>query len=118
MWDPLVGQPHGNGVGPHPLINVHVEDAADDLRLLFNHIEPAVISDAVSVGDAAGGHASLLAVPRLPRVDRSRKLSNSILPMAAMSPKVFMSMASMTASSRNLVCLDDLHEAAAGYMPY
>ena len=63
--DALVGQPHGNGVRPHPLIDVHVEDAADDLRLLFNHVEPAVVSDAVSVGDAAGGHPSLLGRPPL-----------------------------------------------------
>ena len=48
--DPLVGQLHGNGVGPHPLIDVHAEDASDDLRLLLNHLGSAVVSDAVSVG--------------------------------------------------------------------
>ena len=63
--DSLVGQPHGNRGGPHPLIDVHVEDAADDLRLLLNHLGPAVVSDAVSVGEAAGGHASLLGRPTL-----------------------------------------------------
>ena len=46
------------------------------------------------------GTRPCLTVPRLPIVNRSRKLSSSILPMVAMSPKVFMSMASMTASSR------------------
>ncbi len=63
--DPLVGQPHGNGVGPHPLMNVHVEDAADDLRLLRNLLGPAVVPDAVSVGKAAGVHPSLLGRPPL-----------------------------------------------------
>ena len=63
--DPLVGQPRGNGVGPHPLIDVHAEDASDDLRLLLNHLGPAVLSDAVTVGEAAGGHPSLLGSPPL-----------------------------------------------------
>ena len=33
--DPLVGQPNRNGMGPHTLMNVHVKDAADDLRMLL-----------------------------------------------------------------------------------
>ena len=63
------------------------------------------------------GTRPCLAVPRLPRVERSRKLSSSILPMAAMSPKVFMSMASMTASSRIWWASTTSMRAAAGYMP-
>ena len=63
--DPLVGQPHGNGVGPHPLIDVHAEDASNDLGLLLNHLGPAVVSDAVTVGETAGGHPSLLSSPPL-----------------------------------------------------
>ena len=63
--DSLVRQPHGNGVGPHPLMDVHVEDAADDLRLLLNHLGPAVVSDAVCVGEVARGDPPLLGRPPL-----------------------------------------------------
>ena len=62
------------------------------------------------------GRRPCLAVPRLPRVDRSLKLSISILPMAAMRPKVYMSMASMTASSRIWCASTTSMRAAAGYI--
>ncbi|MDE2801383.1 MAG: hypothetical protein OXK21_00690 [Chloroflexota bacterium] len=42
-----------------------------------------------------------LAAPRFPIDARSRKLSSSIFPMAAISPKVFMSTASITDSMRS-----------------
>ena len=58
-----------------------------------------------------------LAVPRLPIEALSRKLSSSILPMAAMRPKVFMSMASITASRRIWWASTTSMSAAAGYMP-
>ena len=58
-----------------------------------------------------------LAVPRLPIDARSLKLSSSILPMAAMRPKVFMSMASMTASRSIWWASTTSMRAAAGYMP-
>ena len=63
--DSLLGQPHGNRRGPHPLMDVHVEDAAHNFGLLFHDIEPSVVSDAVSVEEAARGHAPLLGRPTL-----------------------------------------------------
>ncbi len=56
----IVGQPHGDGGGAHPLVNVHVENAPHHLGLLFDHHRPAVVSDAIAVGELAGGHPSLL----------------------------------------------------------
>ena len=113
----LVGQQHGNRIGPQPLIDVHLEDAAHNLGLLINRLGPSVVSDAVSVGGPPAGRRPCLAVPRLPRVDRSLKLSSSILPMAAMRQKVFMSMASMTTSSRIWCASTDLHECGGGVHP-
>ena len=58
-----------------------------------------------------------LAEPRLPIEALSLKLSSSILPIAAMRPKVFMSMASRTASSSIWYASTTSMRAAAGYMP-
>ena len=63
------------------------------------------------------GMRPCLAEPRLPIEERSLKLSNSILPTAAMSPKVFMSMASRTASRLMRRASMTSMRAAAGYMP-
>ncbi len=114
--DALVGQQHGNRIGPQPLIDVHLEDAAHDLGLLINRLGPSVVSDAVSVGGPPVGRRPCLAVPRLPSVDGSLKLSSSILPMAALRPKLFMSMASMLASSRIWCASTTSMRAAAGYI--
>ena len=58
-----------------------------------------------------------LAAPRLPIEARSRKLSSSILPMAAISPNVFMSIASITASIPIRCASTTSMRAAAGYIP-
>ena len=63
------------------------------------------------------GMRPCLAVPRLPIEERSLKLSSSILPTAAMRPKVFMSMASITAWRLIRWASTTSMRAAAGYMP-
>ena len=68
-------------------------------------------------GSEPFGIRPCLAVPRLPMDARSRKLSSSIFPMAAMSPKVFMSMASITDSRRIWYASTTSMRAAAGYIP-
>ena len=80
-------------------MDVHVEDAADDLRLLLNHLGPAVVSDAVSVGEAAGGHPSLLGRPPLAQ--------SGPLPEVV---QLYFADGVHDGFEPNLVGLDDLHE--------
>ena len=53
--DPLLGQPRGDCGSPHTLMNAHVKDAEYGLGLLFHDLRPAIVSDAVPVGEAAHG---------------------------------------------------------------
>ena len=66
-------------------MNVHVEHAAHNFGLLFHDLGSVVVSDAVPIGEAAGGHPSQLGRPPLARSGPLPELSNSILPMAAMT---------------------------------
>ena len=70
--DSLVGQPHGNGAGPHALMNVHVDHAEHNFGLLFHDLGPAVVSDAVPMGRRPVGTRPCLAARQ--RTEASRFL--------------------------------------------
>ena len=110
----LVGQPHGNRGGPHPLIDVHVEDAADDLRLLLNHLGPAVVSDAVSVGEAAGGHPPLLGRPPFAHGGPLPEVVQLYLADGRHEAEGLHVDGVHDGFQPNLVGLDDLHEGGGG----
>ena len=88
-----------DAVGPHPLVDVLPEDSPDDLGLIFFYFGIATPARRYPYGTSLVGIRPCLAIPRLPIDTRSLKLSISILPIAAMRPKVFMSMVSITAFS-------------------
>ena len=115
--DPLFGQPHGNGVGPHPLMNVHVENAAHNFGLLLNRLGPAVASDAVSVREAAGGHSSLLGRPPLAHSGPLPEVVQFNLADGRHESEGLHVDGVHDGFQPNLVGLDDLHKGGGGVHP-
>ena len=56
----LLRQPAGDQARAHVLLDAHLIDAAHDLGLVLDDLGPAVVADAVAVGDGARGDAALL----------------------------------------------------------
>ena len=50
----------GNEVRSHPIVDAHAVDAAHHLGLGLHYLGPAVVSDAVAVGDVTDGYPPLL----------------------------------------------------------
>ena len=112
--DSLVGQPHGNRRRPHPLMDVHVEDAADYLRLLLHDARPPVVSDAVPVGEAARGHPSLLGRPALAHCGPFSEVVQLDLADGGHESEGLHVDGVHDGFEPYLVCLDDLHEGGGG----
>ena len=112
--DSVVGQPHGNRGRPHLLMDVHVEDAANNLRLLLDYLRPAVVSDAVSVGEAAGGHPSLLGRPTLAQSGPLPEVVQLYLADGRHESEGLHVDGVHDGFQPNLMGLDDLHEGGCG----
>ena len=115
--DALVGQQHVNRIGTQPLIDVHLEDAAHDLGLLINRLGPSVVSDAVSVGEAAGGQAALFGRAALAQGGRLPEVVQLDLAVGSHETEGLHVDGVHDGFEPNLVCLDDLHEAGGGVHP-
>ena len=59
-WYDLGGQLPGDGGSPQPFADVHVKDVADDFDLSLHRLRPAVLTEAVAVGDVVDRDAALL----------------------------------------------------------
>ena len=115
--DALVGQQHGNRIGTQPLIDVHLEDAAQDLGLLINRLGPSVVSDAVSVGGAAGGQEALLGRTALAQGGPLPEVVQLDLADGSHETEGLHVDGVHDGFEPNLVCLDDLHEGGGGVHP-
>ena len=89
----------------------------NDLGLLLNHLGPSVVSDAVTVGEAAGGHPSLLGRSPLAQNGPLAEVVELYLADGRHECEGLHVDGVHDGFQPNLVSLDDLHEGGGGVHP-